>query len=544
MVIASLTSRRSRIELRPTVGVPRIVGVITGAITGALQGAFISVLIGDHVRQVGVRRKHRKQPFVPPAVECSSVRDSLPGIMTMNAMKTTPASGLRSASSTRDLNLSGVMLLAFVTLSSGSLACGMDAEDPNPLGSGNATTGGRSGAGSPGSGGADVGSGNGSGGAPNTGGASGQGTGGTPGGVIGGTGATTGVAGMPGAGSGGGSGVAGSSGGGAGGAAVPVGPTPDLATRMRCTGTDPIACHFGGAPGNYDVTVVIGGAAVGNTIVQAETHRTMLGPIQTSAGQTRRFTFTVNVRQPEGEPIQDVPAGTPGLDVIFTGSGGMLPQLQSIGYAAAPNPFMIYIAGDSTVCDQGSTAFGGWGQPLPQYFDYPVSIANYADSGESSGSFVGSANLFGAITSRLKANDWVFLQFGHNDKGAAGLQFHANMTRLVMGVKAKGAFPVLVTPVARAQFSGTTVQVQHIQGGVDLPAVVKQVGMEQNVPVLDLTARTVVWLTELGPNGWQPYHANGTDVTHTNPAGAAVEAGFLRDMIKQANLTPLIAHMR
>jgi lysophospholipase L1-like esterase len=314
---------------------------------------------------------------------------------------------------------------------------------------------------------------------------------------------------------------------------------------LKCTGTDPVSCHFGGNPGNYDVTVVLGGAQAGNTQVSAETHRIMLPAVQTAAGETKRFTFTVNVRQPEGEPVQAVPAGTPGLDLYFAGAGGGSPQLQSIGYALATNPFAIYVAGDSTVCDQSSTDYGGWAQQLPQFFDFPVVIANYADSGESSASFLGNGNLFGAITSRLKANDWVLIQFGHNDKTVTAASFHDSMTRLVTGVRAKGAFPVLVTPVARAQFNGNTVSAQHINGtGANLPQIVKQVGMEQNTPVLDMTARTVTWLTQLGPNGWQVYHALGTDVTHTNPAGAAIEAGFVRDLIQQASLSALVGHLR
>jgi hypothetical protein len=80
--------------------------------------------------------------------------------------------------------------------------------------------------------------------------------------------------------------------------------------------------------------------------------------------------------------------------------------------------------------------------------------------------------------------------------------------------------------------------------GAKPPEIVKQVGIEQNVPVLDLTARTVAWLNQLGPNGWQPYHALGTDVTHTHPAGAAVEAGFVVDLIQQANLTALVSRLR
>jgi len=352
-----------------------------------------------------------------------------------------------------------------------------------------------------------------------------------------------------------GSGVGGKSGAGgvtgAGGAmtgaggAPPVGPNPTTTTRALCTGTDPIACHFGGAPGNYDVTVVLGGAAAGNTLVQVETLRTMLAPVATGAGQTARFTFTVNVRQPEGQPVEPVPAGTPGLDVYFLGNAGLPPQLQAIGYAPATAPFMIYVGGDSTVCDQPTLDYGGWAQQLPQFFNFPVSIANYADSGESSASFLANPALFGAIESRLHAGDWVLLQFGHNDKTNTAQDFHDNMTAMVTRVKAKGAFPVVVSPVARAQFNGTVVAPQHINStGANLPMIVAQVATEQNVPLLDMTARTIQWLMQLGPNGWQQYHALGTDVTHTNPAGALIEAGFVRDLMVQGKLTALTSRLR
>jgi hypothetical protein len=92
--------------------------------------------------------------------------------------------------------------------------------------------------------------------------------------------------------------------------------------RARCSGTDPIVCHLGGAPGNYDVTVLLGAAAAATTVVLAETRRTLLGPVTTAPGETRRFSFSVNVREPEGEPIQNVPAGTSGLDLRAAGPHG------------------------------------------------------------------------------------------------------------------------------------------------------------------------------------------------------------------------------
>jgi lysophospholipase L1-like esterase len=333
--------------------------------------------------------------------------------------------------------------------------------------------------------------------------------------------------------------------GGTGAEPAPVGPEPDVATRALCTGTDPIECHFGGPPGNYTVSVVLGGGVAANTLVQAETRRAMLAPVETAAGQTRRFTFNVNVRQPEGQPIQNVPAGTPGLDVYFVGNAGAPPLLQAIGVAPAVDPFAIYVAGDSTVCDQEGVEFGGWGQQLPQFFDFPVVVANYADSGESSGSFLNAGPLFGAIEAQLKANDWVLIQFGHNDKTVTAAEFHDNLTELVTRVQSKGGFPMLMSPVARAQFDGARVLPQHINStGANLPQIVAQVALEQGVPMFDLTARTTAWLGELGPSGWQAFHARGTDPTHTNDAGALVEAGYVRDFIRATPVAPLVDLLR
>ena len=326
---------------------------------------------------------------------------------------------------------------------------------------------------------------------------------------------------------------------------APSGPEPDVATRLLCTGDDPIACHLGGAPGNYAVSVVLGGDEAATTLVQAEARRVLLGATQTAAGASRRVSFVVNVRQPEGEPIQNVPAGTPGLDLYFRGANGQAPAVRALGVEVAREPLVIYVAGDSTVADQTDVEYGGWGQQLPQFFDAPVVIANYADSGESSGSFLGARPLFGAIEAQLKADDWVLIQFGHNDKQVTAAQFHDNLTALVTRVKARSALPVLFSPVARAQFEGAAVAPQHINGtGANLPQIVRQVSEEQAVPFFDLTARTSQWLAELGPEGWQAFHALGSDVTHTNDAGAAIEAGFVRDFIAGSELAELRSRLR
>ena len=283
--------------------------------------------------------------------------------------------------------------------------------------------------------------------------------------------------------------------------------------------------------GNYAVTVILGGASAGETEIEAETNRILMSPVATGAGETATYSFIVNVRANEGQLTENVSAGYPGLDLYFSGPTSMAPEVSAIGYAptsAADKPVMIYIAGDSTVCDQSDTDYAGWGQRLPQFFAPPAGIANYADSGESSGSFLNNAREWAAVRNAMVAGDWVLIQFGHNDGSTSSATFQANITQMVKDAKAKGATPVLITPPARATFSGQTLTDQSSLHGADMKAVASA----QNVAFIDLTSITTAWYDQMGPNGWQAFHALGTDKTHTNAAGAAEIAGFVSSAIR------------
>ena len=209
--------------------------------------------------------------------------------------------------------------------------------------------------------------------------------------------------------------------------ASPASAATDPALRAKCTGTAPIKCHYAYNPGNYDVTVVLGDAkAAGVTSVQAETRRTMLPAITTAAGAQKTYMFTVNVRKPEGQPTGQGGVGSPGLDLVFNGSA---PKLYAIGIVAA-KPRALYLIGDSTVCDQPGAPYSGWGQQLPQYFQQGLSVANYADSGESSGSYLANSALWPTVRPLITSNDYVFIQLGHNDKKATKAAYQANLTSL------------------------------------------------------------------------------------------------------------------
>ena len=337
-------------------------------------------------------------------------------------------------------------------------------------------------------------------------------------------------------------GIAGASSGDAGG------PATDPAALAKCTGTSPIICNFGGNPGQYDVTLLLGGQSTGSTLSLAESRRFMFAETATAPGASRRVTFTVNVREPEGQPIESgVPAGTPGLNLMLAGA---TPRLLGVGYQVATKPLVLWIAGDSTVCDQApqldlpsNERYTGWGQELPQYLKLGISVTNYADSGESSSSFLASGKLFGKIKAGMKAGDYLFIQLGHNDKTTPPATYKANITSMITSAKNAGAFPVIVTPIARND--GSPLAEQHIDtnGTLNIRQVLLQVAAEQNVPLLDLLQKTQAYIDSVGRTAAQTGYVPG-QVTHTNEAGALEYSSLLVQGIRELNLQPLVSYLR
>jgi lysophospholipase L1-like esterase len=292
------------------------------------------------------------------------------------------------------------------------------------------------------------------------------------------------------------------------------------------------------------VTVTLGGTAASQTYVSCEANRGLLKPVSIGAGQSQTFAFVVNVRTKESEPAQAVSAGTPGLDMYFSGPTATPPAVSAIGYAlvtAATKPTMIWIAGDSTTCDQPGSGFGGWGQMFPEHVMAPFGVANYADSGESSSSFYGSSLLWGAIKSQWTAGDWVFIQFGHNDKGVADATVQTNLEKYVTDAQAAKVNAILVSPPARV--GSIPIGDQSSLHAISASGAAKDKG----VPFIDLTALSTAWYNGLGMTQTQvlaKYHAGGTDVTHTSIAGAEGLADLVAGEIKTQNISGLVEYVR
>ena len=83
----------------------------------------------------------------------------------------------------------------------------------------------------------------------------------------------------------------------------------------------------------------------------------------------------------------------------------------------------FYLIGDSTVKNgqddgqrKGPQGQWGWGHYIHEYFDSTkINVENDALGGTSSRSFYTKANLWGKVIGKIKAGDYLIMQFGTND---------------------------------------------------------------------------------------------------------------------------------
>ena len=214
--------------------------------------------------------------------------------------------------------------------------------------------------------------------------------------------------------------------------------------------------------------------------------------------------------------------------------------------------FTVHLMGDSTMAEKDLAKAGperGWGMMLQNFLDKGATVINYAQNGRSTKSFI-DLGLWDKVQANIQPGDYVFIQFGHNDAKAddparyapAFGAYQDNLRLFVRTAKQKGATPVLLTPVARRWFKDGKLDrdCHH-----DYPAAMKQVAVEENVPLLDMTTATLDWLEELGDEGSKPYFMISTgknDNTHTIACGARKVTELVCEKIK-AQLPELAEHL-
>jgi len=306
--------------------------------------------------------------------------------------------------------------------------------------------------------------------------------------------------------------------------------------------------------GNYDVAVTLGGTEdESTTTVKAEGHRPMLLDVHVAPGGQVTRVFTVNVRHGTVGPNEhDGWLDNDGrLNLEFVGSN---PSLMKLDIRPNNTAITVYLAGDSTVCDQDNIPFVGWGQMLPILFKpLEVAVANHSTSGRTAQSFTAEHRL-DAIDHAMKAGDYLLVQFATNDMKDRTLdaaKWKAFLQTYIDVARRHQATCVLVTAQPRRQFDAGG-KIRNSLGS--FPQWMRELAAAQHVPLIDLNARATAFFEELGPEGttraFVHYPANTfpthpevlKDDTHFNAYGAYELAKLVAQGIEDDKLD-LASHL-
>jgi lysophospholipase L1-like esterase len=306
--------------------------------------------------------------------------------------------------------------------------------------------------------------------------------------------------------------------------------------------------------GNHRVTVTFGGPDASDNTVKAESRRLMVEGLKTMPGETVTRSFIVNVRNSAvPPPEQNAPGGSAVLlndreqgsftwdDKLTLEFNGATPAVRSVAIEPAGGP-TVFLLGDSTVTDQRWEDGASWGQMLPRFLRPGIAVANHAESGETMKSFITGLRL-AKVLSQLKAGDWVFIQFGHNDSKRqwpqtyveAATTYQAYLRTFIAEVRLRGATPVLVTSPQRRNFDPDG-KIRNSHGGY--PAAMHTVAAAEKVALIDLEAGSRAFYEALGPEKSPLAFSNGgKDITHHNNYGAYELAKIIVQGIRAAQLS-------
>jgi lysophospholipase L1-like esterase len=191
--------------------------------------------------------------------------------------------------------------------------------------------------------------------------------------------------------------------------------------------------------------------------------------------------------------------------------------------------------------------------PFEDFFDSTVTIMNRARGGRSTRTFISEGRWKNVVDS-LEENDYVLMQFGHNDEAKEPQyrdrytpvpDYKANLVRFINETRTKKAIPVLITPVTRMAFDSLgNIKETH----KEYSAAVWEVGRAHKTPVIDLDAKSRELLQEFGPK-WSkvlymqldsmqhPHYPSGLrDNTHFNEYGARRMAELVLTEVRKLKL--------
>lgn len=313
--------------------------------------------------------------------------------------------------------------------------------------------------------------------------------------------------------------------------------------------------------GNYKVTFEIGSDEYdADTTIRTESRRLLVHNLATKKGEFKKLTYTVHKKNPnisDGTKVglKEREKGILNWDDKLTFEfNGNAPAVKSLSIERDNKAVTLFLCGDSTVVDQDGEPWASWGQMIPTWFDENVCIANYAESGLTTTSFLNQRRL-NKILDMIKPGDYVFVEFGHNDEKDKGdnagafLNYATNLRTYISRAKANQANVVILSPTARRQFDGGKIVNTH----GDYPEAARQVAESEGVYFIDLTALTTelneAYGSSLSTKFYVHYPAGAygeaalKDNTHFNPFGAYEISKLVVMGLKSLDI-PFISNLR
>lgn len=199
----------------------------------------------------------------------------------------------------------------------------------------------------------------------------------------------------------------------------------------------------------------------------------------------------------------------------------------------------VHYIGDSTVARNNIHSYPqtGMSQGLGLYLKEAVTIRSYAKNGRSTKSFLDEGR-FVPVEQAMRAGDFLFIQFGHNDEKEDPARhtdpettFTENLLLFIRAARERGATPVLITPIARRLFDGEGKFLPGSHGAY--PDAMRRLAKAEHVALVDLTAATESYLASLGDEPSKPLFMWPKDNTHLKPEGAVTMAGFLAEGLRK-----------
>ena len=319
--------------------------------------------------------------------------------------------------------------------------------------------------------------------------------------------------------------------------------------------------------GIYRVTICVNGGENGCERLDVVTNRRNLvrRGLRLEAGEERELCFYVHVCEyipVIGEPMRlddtvyvtlleahqnlcEAAQKEMPESAVFTGekAGSVCLSQVTVEEADAPT---VFLAGDSLVTDYDGQYpdnpllnYGSWGQNLLSFLP-GAAVSNQAHAGMTTNCFRDDGH-YEIVRRNIRPGDVFMLQFGHNDQKRRNLkayvQYAANLRWYISQIRAKGAYPVIVTSLSR-------IPGKDEDGCFDLLEEYAQsclrVGKECHVPVIDLHEDSFRLMCRVGTRVSKDYFM---DVTHTNDYGAMVAARFIAGEIRRQEILPLVTFM-